>query len=106
MPKSPAEILLTFPPRALARRERDLVAEWLSLASDIPSAYVSTRRLDDPAMYRRIIVAAHPDASPTHIIHAPSGMRLWVKLTIGGTSQVEMFSSLACALNSIRRVLE
>ena len=105
MSKNPAEILLTFPPRALAPRERDLVAQWLSLAPDIPSAYVSTRRSDDPVMYRRIIIAAHPDALLTHTIHAPSGMRQWVKLTIGGTSEVEMFESLACALNSIRHVL-
>ncbi|HET7880172.1 MAG TPA: hypothetical protein VFL55_04745 [Acetobacteraceae bacterium] len=105
MPDSETDILLRLPPRTLDPDERSLVAEWLSLASDIPSAYVSTRRADDPVMYRRIVISAVADGRPTHTIHAPSGKRLWVRLTIGGEPVVELFDSLAGALNSIRRVL-
>jgi hypothetical protein len=105
MPKSFSDILLTVQPRALAPDECDRVAEWLSLAPDIPSAYVSMRRLDDPATYRRIVVATTPDGRPTHLIHAPSGTHLWVKLSIDQQSRVEMFDTLSEALNSIRQVL-
>jgi hypothetical protein len=106
MAKSEADILLRLPPRQLAPDERELVAEWLSLASDVPTAYVSSRRQDDPVMYRRIVIATSPDGQPTQTIHAPAGMRLWVKLTIGQEPGVDLYDSLAGALNSIRRVLD
>ena len=105
MAKSESDILLRLPPRQLAPDERELVEQWLSLAPDVPSAYVSSRRQDDPVMYRRIVIATAADGQPTQTIHAPTGMRLWVKLTIGQEPEVELFDSLAGALNSIRRVL-
>ena len=43
-----AHIMLTFPPRELSPFERELVSVWLALASDVPLAYVSVRRSDDP----------------------------------------------------------
>ncbi|HET6194401.1 MAG TPA: hypothetical protein VFE12_01555 [Acetobacteraceae bacterium] len=105
MTNGETDILLRLPPRALAPDERDLVAEWLGLASDIPTAYVSARQIDDPVMFRRVVISASPDGRPTHTIHAPAGRRLWVRLTIGGEPVVELFDSLRAALNSIRRVL-
>jgi hypothetical protein len=105
MTNSEADILLRLPPRQLDPDERNLVAEWLSLAPDIPSAYVSARQVDDPVMYRRIVISASADGRPTHTIHAPAGKRLWVRLTVGGEPVVELFDSLSGALNSIRRVL-
>lgn len=105
MENSEADILLRFPPRLLDPAERELVAEWLSLAGDVASAYVSARQADDPALHRRVVITTSPDRAPTQTIHAPAGMRLWVKLTVGPEPVVELFDSLAAALNSIRRVL-
>ena len=41
-----------FPARLLTPDEHALLAEWLSAAGDIASAYVSNRRGDDPAYDR------------------------------------------------------
>jgi hypothetical protein len=106
MEKPPAEVLLTFPPRLLAPSERGLVEQWLSQAGDVPLAYVSERRGDDPALSRRIVIGVGPGALPTHLIHAPDTLHLWCKTTIGPQVRVEIFDSLRAALNSIRHVLD
>ena len=98
-------VMLTFPPRELAPFERELVAEWLALAGDISEAHVSMRRSDDPALYRRIVISDAPDGRPTHLVHHPDGLELWVKMTIGPYPLIEMFGTLRAALNSIRPVL-
>jgi hypothetical protein len=99
------DVLLRYPPRDLAPHERQLVHDWLALAADVPAAFVSERRSDDPALYRRVVISVEPNAQPTHLIHAPTGMRLWVKVTVAADMRIEMFDSLASALNSIRSVL-
>jgi len=101
-----SDVLLNLPPRRLTQEETSLVAEWLSLAQDISLAYVSARRMDDPATYHRVVISDAPDNKPTHLVHAPSGLRLWVKLTVGREGGAELFDSLAAALNSIRNVLK
>ena len=101
-----SDVLLNLPPRPLTQEETSLVAEWLSLAQDISLAYVSARRMDDPATYQRVVISDAPDNKPTHLVHAPSGLRLWVKLTVGQEGGAELFDSLAAALNSIRNVLK
>lgn len=58
-------VMLTFPPRELSPLERELVQEWLGLAGDVSEAHVSTRRSDDPALYRRIVITDAPDGRPT-----------------------------------------
>lgn len=105
MPKSASDVLLAHPPRPLTNEEANLVAEWLSLAADVSLAYASTRRSDDPAIYQRIVISDARDGSPTHLVHAPSGLHLWVKLTVGRDEGAELFDSLSNALNSIRHVL-
>src|ERR1700761_8546185 len=60
MPNTETDILLRFPPRLLTPGERELVGEWLSLAPDISSAYVSSRPSDDPAMYHRVVISDAP----------------------------------------------
>jgi hypothetical protein len=102
---SRAHVVLTFPPRELSPVERELVHEWLALAGDISQAHVSARRSDDPALYHRIVVSDAPDGRPTHLIHQPAGLDLWVKMTIGPNPEIEMFGTLRVALNSIRHVL-
>ena len=104
-PKPASDVLSTFPPRPLTHEESNLVAEWLSLAAYVSLAYASTRRSDDPAIYQRVVISDAPDNRPTHLVHAPSSLHLWVKLTVGRDQGVELFDSLSAALNSIRHVL-
>jgi hypothetical protein len=105
MPETETDILLKYPPRLLTAAERGVVAEWLSLAQDISSAYVSSRPSDDPALYLRVVISDAIDNRPTHLIHAPAGRRLWAKLSLGQDTRTELFESLQAALNSIRPVL-
>ena len=68
MPKPAVDILLTFPPRMLSPAEQTLVQEWLELANDVPLAYVSQRRSDDPTFFGRVVIATGSDreAKPHH----------------------------------------
>lgn len=105
MAKRARELLQTFPARPLAPHEHALVAEWLSCAGDITSAYVSERRSDDPAMYGRIVIAAGLNDRPTHLVHAPSDMACWLTFSITPYPRLQQFNTLRDALNSIRPVL-
>jgi hypothetical protein len=94
-----------FPARLLTPDEHALLAEWLSAAGDIAEAYVSNRRGDDPAYYRRIIIVTKPEEGPSHLVHAPTGRPEWVVFTRGANPQIDIFPTLRAALNSIRPVL-
>jgi hypothetical protein len=100
------DLLRMLPARPLDAEERALLAEWLGKALDIPSAYFSERRSDDPAIYRRIVITEGPDDQVAHLIHCPRGMRLWVRTTVVPEFSVQLFDSLRAALNSIRQVLD
>src|SRR5215469_3416422 len=106
MSKDRLAVMLTFPPRELSLSERDLVREWLARAGDVPNCYISSRRSDDPAVYRRVVVTDGRGGQPTHLIHAPSDQSVWVKMTVGPPRQTNTYPSLRAALNSIRRVLD
>jgi hypothetical protein len=94
-----------FPARLPTPEEQALVAEWLARAGDIAAAYVSHRRTDDPAHYRRIVIVANPEEGPSHLVHSPSGRKRWIVFSLGRKSQIQSFPSLRAALNSIRPVL-
>jgi hypothetical protein len=66
---------------------------------------VSGRKTDDPALYRRIVITDSSDGQPTHLIHCPERLRLWIKVTLGPNPRVEVFDTLQATLNSIRPVL-
>ena len=99
MPKPVVDILLTFPPRMLSP------TEWLRLAGDVPSAYVSERRSDDPAFFGRVVIATGSDTKPSHTIHAPAESTLWLLTSMGPPQSVRQFNTLHDALNSVRPVL-
>jgi len=94
-----------FPARPLSPDEHALVAEWLSAAGDIVTAYVSSRSHDDPAHYRRIVIVSKPDAGPSHLVHAPSGRDIWIVFGLGKRTRIRRFATLRQALNSVRPVL-
>jgi hypothetical protein len=94
-----------FPARRLTPGECALAAEWLAAAGDVTSAYVSSRRGDDPALHHRIIIATGPGDGPSHFVHAPSGRDIWVVFSAGPRTRVRRFQTLRAALNSIRPVL-
>jgi hypothetical protein len=94
-----------FPARLPTPEEQALVAEWLAHAGDIAAAYVSNRRGDDPAHYRRIVIVTKPDEGPSHLVHAPSGRKKWIVFSLGRKSQIQNFPNLRAALNHIRPVL-
>ena len=99
------DVLRTLPPRPLGQGERQLVAEWLAAAGDVALAYVSERRSDDPAIYRRVVVAMEADCVPTYLIHTPTNMDIWVLLHVSPDFEGRCFDSLRDALNFIRPVL-
>lgn len=105
MPRSAADTLLSLPPRVLGPHERALLQEWLAAAGNITNAYVSARRSDDPALRQRIVIISGPDDRPSHLVHAPSGLRSWVLLSLGPPQRIEEFDTLRAALNSVQHVL-
>ncbi len=75
MPEIMQDLLLRYPPREIDPGERHYLDEWLARASDVSAAYFSGRKTDDPALHRRIVIAVGPGSDPTHLIHAPTGLR-------------------------------
>jgi len=105
MPKTAVDILLTFLPRMLSPTEQALVEEWLRLTGDVPFAYVSQRRSDDPSLFGRVVIATRPDKKPSHTIHVPAGSALWLVTAMGPPQSVRQFNALRDALNSVRSVI-
>ena len=93
-----------FPARPLTPVEHALLAEWLAVAGDVVVAYVSSRRGDDPAYYRRIVVVTNCDEGPSHLVHAPSGRDFWLVFSFHEEPRIRSFPTLRAALNSIRPV--
>jgi hypothetical protein len=94
-----------FPARLLTPTEQALVQDWVALAGDVPSAYVSRRDNDDPALRHRIVVSTNPDNIPTYLVHAPAGRHIWIVFSLEPKMSIRSFRSLRAALNSIRSVL-
>ena len=94
-----------FPARPLQPVEHAAVVEWLANAGDVAAAYVSNRRGDDPAHYRRIVIVTKPDDGPSHLIHAPARRNIWVLFSLGCGTEFRTFPSLRAALNFVRPVL-
>ena len=83
------------------------MAEWIAAAGDIASAYVSSRRSDDPAVYHRIAITASMSDEPSHYVQALAGRDIFMVTTPGPgrRTKVIRFPTLRAALNSIRPVL-
>jgi hypothetical protein len=95
-----------LPPRLLRADERSLVEEWLALAGDVSSAYVSTRLGDNPKTYRKIVITVEGDGEPTYLIDTPLGTDIWIVVTCRPIPDACEFQSLREALNFVRPVLQ
>jgi len=94
-----------LPPRPLRPEERSLLEEWLAAAGDVSSAYVSMRRDDGPALYRKIVITVEGDGEPSYLIDTPAGTDVWIVVQCRPAPDAEEFRSLREALNSVRPVL-
>jgi hypothetical protein len=94
-----------LPARLLTLSENALVAEWLSMAGDVASAYVSSRRGDDLALYRCVVIVTKLDDGPSHFIHTACGQDVWTVFSFDQRTRFQRFPTLRAALNSIQTVL-
>lgn len=94
-----------LPPRLLRADERRLLDEWLALAGDVSSAFVSTRLNDNPMIYRKIVITVEGDGEPTFLIDSPAGTSLWIVVRCRPVPDAQEFGSLREALNFVRPVL-
>jgi len=94
-----------LPARPLTPDEHGLVAEWLAVAGDIALAYVSGRRSDDAALYRRVVIVTKADEGPSHLFHTAAGRNVWVVFTLEQRVRIRRSRSLRAALNSIGLVI-
>ena len=108
MPSKADSVILTFPPRPIAPRDRALLYEWFEATqrqeSDVIAAYVSERRGDDPMIAGRIaiVVSSNPFArEPTYLVYSPAGSTFWVVAAAHNFSSLQRFATLQDALNSI-----
>jgi hypothetical protein len=97
------DVLRTFPPRPLTDDERLLLLDWIQAAKGF-SAFVSERRSDDPAIYKRIVVSRRATKQYLYLIHAPTNSAGWIVLSAIKGEYVERFPTLRAALNYIEPI--
>ena len=68
-------------------------------------AYVSSRKGDDSAIHRRVVIIVDEDEEPSYVINAPKSTNLWIVHPYCSEHEAIPFNSLRKALNSIRPVL-
>jgi|ERR1700733_7085833 hypothetical protein len=97
------KVLLTFPARPLTAEERKVLRSWVS-AVDGFSAFVSERRADDPAIYRRIVISGRGTKRHTYLVHAPRGLDIWIVVSAVEGEDIGRFPTLHAALDFIHPV--
>jgi hypothetical protein len=98
-----SSVLLTFPPRALTDWERETLHGWAETADGF-TAFVAERRSDNPAIYRRIVIARRRTKQHVYTIHAPQGMDVWVMVSTTEGEDIGTFPTLGAALEFVRPV--
>jgi hypothetical protein len=101
--KRTLNVATTFPARALRQDDRELFNVWLKEQAYSVSGYISDRRSDDPALYRKVVIAAQEGASPTHLVWSPTGLDIWIVQELP-TGKLSSFASLGDALESIEPI--
>lgn len=92
-----------FPPRPLTDGERAILLGWTLATKDF-STFVSERRSDDPAVYRRIIVSRRVNNRRLYMIHAHQNSDYWIMVSAADGEDVGHFPTLRAALNFINPV--
>ena len=96
-----AHALVTFPPRPLTNGEREVLREWAKEVGDI-LAFVSERRNDDPAIYRRIVISRTSASQRLYLIRPPQGNDPWLVLSAIEGEDVARCPTLRAALNFVK----
>ncbi len=92
-----------FPPRLLTDGEREILLDWIGAATEFV-AFVSERRSDDPAIYRRIVVSRRADNRRLYLIHSHRSSDHWSMVSAVDGDDVGRFPTLRAALNCISPV--
>lgn len=92
-----------FPPRPLTDGERAILLGWSMAVKDF-SAFVSERRSDDPAVYRRIVISRRADNRRLYLIHSHQNSDHWIMVSAADREDVGHFPTLRAALNYISPV--
>lgn len=96
-----ANVLMTFPPRPLTDGEREILRVWATEADDV-FAFVSERRSDDPAIYRRIVISRTSTGQRLYHIRPPQGHDSWLVVSAVEGEDVARCPTLRAALNFIK----
>ena len=96
-------VLEASPPWPLTDDERQLLRDWAA-ASGVHSAFVASRRSDDPAIYRRIVIMRRATKRHLYLIHSPPGSGCWIVLSAIERENLGYFPSLRAALTFVRPV--
>jgi hypothetical protein len=94
-------VLLTFPPRPLTDWEQETLRGWLE-AVDGFTAFVSQRRRDDPAIYRRIVISRRRTKQHAYTIHAAQGVDAWIVVSVTEGEDIASFPTLRAALEFVQ----
>jgi len=92
-----------FPPRPLTDGERAILLGWSMAAKDF-SAFVSERRSDDPAVYRRIVISRRSGNRRLYLIHSHQNSDHWIMVSAADQEDIGHFPTLRAALNYISPV--
>lgn len=101
MVESIAKAVCAFPPRPVTDGERQLLLDWIEATGDF-SGFVSERRSDDPAIYRRIVILRRATRQRLYVIHCPQGSNWWMVTSATEGEDVGYFATLRAALQFIR----
>jgi hypothetical protein len=96
-------VLMTFPPRPLTDGERETLRVWATEVDDV-AAFVSERRSDDPAIYRRIVISRASTGQRLYFIRPPHSNDSWLVLSAKESEDIARCPSLRAALNFVRPV--
>ena len=68
------------------------------------TAFVAERRSDDPAIYRRIVIARRRTKQHAYTIHTPQGMDVWIVVSAAEGEDVGTFPTVRAALEFVQPV--
>jgi len=96
-----ANVLMTFPPRPLTDGEREILRVWVTEVNDV-LAFVSERRSDDPAIYRRIVIIRKSTGQRLYLVRPPHGHDSWLVLSAVEGEDLARCPTLRAALNFVK----